>query len=468
MSKTFSIKTLGCKLNQYETSQIAAQFLDNGWRALPFGERVDLVIINTCTVTDRSDKKCRKYIRQGAALSRAGKAIVTGCLVERDPVTLRSMPEVMEVFTNREKDSIYTRITRSSEPERLAYTRGDTVNRDLVKVRNTHPLPGSPVDGNPSTKAMRRGYGTSLHVDADERSAETPLPYFHTRGYVKVQDGCDGMCSYCIIPSVRGKPRSRPFREILDHARRLIDHGCPELILTGITIGKYNCNGKTLSELVESLINIRGRFRVRITSIEPDHISASLLSLFTSEKICNHVHLPLQSGSDRILRRMRRPYTRAEYMNTIEDIRAVVPDMAIGTDLIVGFPGEVEDDFKQTVEMVEMVKFSYVHQFTFSPRSGTDAASMVQDLSPRTIAERSDRLRELSKRIGLEYRKKFEGRILESVIEKKRFRDNYTAVTDNYIKIALDDSVQNGEGGRLAPVKLISAGIERNRGIIIH
>ncbi len=468
MSRTFSIKTLGCKLNQYETSQIAAQFLDNGWRALPFGERVDLVIINTCTVTDRSDKKCRKYIRQGAALSRAGGAIVTGCLVERDPVALRSMPEVMEVFTNSEKESIYARITRSYEPERLAYPHSDTVNRDLSRVRNAHLLPGSPVGGAASSTMMRRGYGVSSHVSADKKSAETPLPYFHTRGYVKVQDGCDGKCSYCIIPSVRGKPRSRPFREILDHTRRLIDHGCPELILTGITIGKYNYDGKTLSELVESLIDIRGKFRVRITSIEPDHISASLISLFTSEKICNHIHLPLQSGSDRILRRMKRPYARSEYINTIEDIRAVVPDMAIGTDLIVGFPGEGEDDFKQTIEMVEMVRFSYVHQFTFSPRSGTDAASMEQDLSPQTIAERSDRLRELSKRIGLEYRKKFEGRILESVIEKKRFGDNYTAVTDNYIKIALGDSVFNGEGGRLAPVKLISAGIERNRGIIIH
>lgn len=466
MSRTFSIKTLGCKLNQYETSQIAAQFLDNGWKALPFGERVDLVIINTCTVTDKSDRKCRKFIRQGAALSKAGRAIVTGCLVERNPVALRSMPEVMDVFTNSEKESIYTRIAGEND-ERLAYTHGETGNRDLGKAKIPQPFRDSILDGDRSSTVKGRDKRSACK-DIAAGSAETPLPYFHTRGYIKIQDGCDGRCSYCVIPSVRGKPRSRPFQDILDHARRLIDNGCPELILTGITVGQYSCDDKTLPDLVANLIGMAGRFRLRITSIEPDHLTKPLLSLFRSEKICNHIHLPLQSGSDRILHRMKRPYTRAGYLNTIDHIRAIVPDIALGTDLIIGFPGEGEGDFQQTIEMVERVKFSYVHQFTFSPRSGTDAALMEQDLSSRIISERSNRLRELSKSIGLEYRKKFEGEILESVIEKNRFSDDYTAVTDNYIKIALENSDQNNERrGRLAPVKLITAGIERNRGRII-
>ena len=462
MSKTFSIKTLGCKLNQYETAQIAAQFLDNGWKAMPFGERVDLVIINTCTVTDKSDRKCRKFIRQGAALSKAGKAIVTGCLVERDPVLLRRMPEVMEVFANSEKEFIYTRIAGEHGGQPLSET--DRIY--LGGAEYAHPHDYSIPDGYRSFPEKGIDKNSANRV-ATIRSAETPLPFFHTRGYIKIQDGCDGECSYCVIPSVRGKPRSRPFQEILDHAKRLIDNECPELVLTGITVGKYNCDGKTLPELVAGLIGINGRFRLRITSIEPDHLTKPLLALFRSEKICNHIHLPLQSGSDRILHRMKRPYTVAEYLNTIDDIRAIVPDIALGTDLIMGFPGERESDFQQTIEIVKRIQFSYVHQFTFSPRSGTDAALMEQDLSARIISERSDRLRDLSKRIGLEYRKRFEGEILESVIEKNRFSDNYTAVTDNYIKIALDDSDQNDEKrGRLAPVKLIMAGIERNRGVI--
>lgn len=465
MSKTFSIKTLGCKLNQYETAQIAAQFLDNGWKALPFGERVDLVIINTCTVTDKSDRKCRKFIRQGAALSKAGKAIVTGCLVERDPAVLKRMPEVMEVFTNSEKESIYTRMAEEHGGQ-LRYPHSETGSRYPGKAEDAHPHEYRILDGDRSSAEKGRDKN-SARRGTIVRSAETPLPYFHTRGYIKIQDGCDGGCSYCVIPSVRGKPRSRPFQEVLDHAKRLIDNGCPELVLTGITVGKYNRDGKTLPELVADLIGISGRFRLRITSIEPDHLTKPLLDLFRSEKICNHIHLPLQSGSDRILHTMKRPYTRAEYLNTIDDIRAIVPDIALGTDLIIGFPGEGESDFQQTIEMVNSIKFSYVHQFTFSPRSGTDAALMEQDLSARIISERSDRLRELSKRIGLEYRKRFEGKILESVIEKNRFSDNYTAVTDNYIKITLEDSDQNDERrGRLAPVKLIMAGIERNRGII--
>ncbi len=190
MSKTFSIKTLGCKLNQYESSQMAGQFLSNGWKALPFGEKVDLVIINTCTVTDRSEKKCRNYIRQGARFSKTGKAIVTGCLADRDSSTLEKMTDVLKTFRNDEKINIFAGVS--------------------------HLLNDIPDNSNNDT-AGEEGI--------DEKVHDYHLPFFQTRGFLKIQDGCDGKCSYCIVPSVRGKPASREMQEVLDHAKKYIDAG---------------------------------------------------------------------------------------------------------------------------------------------------------------------------------------------------------------------------------------------------
>jgi threonylcarbamoyladenosine tRNA methylthiotransferase MtaB len=433
MQRTFSIKTLGCKLNQYESSLIAGQFLGHGWISRPFGEKVDIVIINTCTVTNKSDKKCRNYIRQGAVFSKTGKVLVTGCLAERDAENVNKMPEVLAVVMNSDKEMISSIVNKQYD---TLMHQGDGMA------------------------------GSYLNKIVSEKTAGFPLPFYRTRGLLKIQDGCDGKCSYCIVPSVRGLPVSRNFNEILDHARRLSDADCPELILTGITIGKYNSDNKSLSDLVNAIININGNFRVRITSIEPNHITDDLIGSFSSPRVCQHIHIPLQSGSDRILNLMRRPYSVRDYFNVIERIRKEHNDISIGTDVILGFPGETEEDFRSTLKAVEEVKFSYVHQFTFSPRSGTDASQMA-GCPTEEISGRSLRLRELSAVNGYNYRKKFIGKSLPSVIEKNKTRSGYRAVSSNYIKIDIKNSLINNDMiGKITEVVLESVEMDRATGVL--
>ncbi len=422
MPKTFSIKTLGCKLNQYESSLIASRLTDRGWRAVPFGETADLVIINTCTVTDRSDKKCRSYIRQGARFAAGGRVIVTGCLAENRPEELAAMGEVLRVFGNTGREDL------------IAFA------GEAAGIQEVRPL---------------------------SAEGESPLPFFHTRGFLKIQDGCDGSCSYCVVPSVRGLPSSRPLPEIREHARRLAEAGCPELVLTGITIGKYLWEGRDLASLVRELLTLDGVFRIRITSLEPRHVTPALREVFSSERVCRHLHLPLQSGSDRILSLMNRPYSAAEYRRVVRDLKEQVPRLALGTDIIIGFPGETAADFGESLRLAEECEFSYVHQFTFSPRTGTPAASMEYGLSRGELEERGRRMRELSAAMGLAYRQGFVGEVLPSVIEKNRGGEGYTAVSDNYIKIHLPDTPGVAvQSGRIVPVLLREAGPEGNYGVV--
>ncbi|TAL35682.1 MAG: MiaB/RimO family radical SAM methylthiotransferase [Spirochaetes bacterium] len=399
MSGTFSIKTLGCKLNQYESSKIAHDLAHAGWRSVPFGEPADLVIVNTCTVTDRSDKKCRNYIRQGAGYSHSGLALVTGCLARRDPGGLRAMPQVGALAAESHRAELWRAI------------------REVTGEDGPVPY-------------------TAEEISAPENPC-APLPYLHTRGFLKIQDGCDGHCSYCVVPSVRGAPQSRDFGEILDHARALIDHGCPELVLTGITIGKYEHGGHDLSVLVEALCGLPGAFRVRITSIEPLHLNDRLIGLLGEGKVCPHIHLPLQSGSDRILAAMNRPYTAREYLEIITNIRKKTPEIAIGTDIIVGYPGEEDPDFDESLAMIDRAGFAYVHQFSFSARSGTPASIASGRVPAAKVRARSGAMKRAGRDAGERYRAQFMGRILSCVIEKGRGSEGYTAVSDNYIKIGL-------------------------------
>ncbi len=419
MSKTFCIKTLGCKLNQYESARIAQQFLEAGWRVVDFGERADAVIINTCTVTDRSDKKCRNLIRQGARFSKSGGVIVTGCMAESARESLDMMKEVEVCFANSEKEIIF----------------------HYVESR-----PGGKITPAPSA---------------------SPLPFNRTRGYVKIQDGCDQGCSYCIIPSVRGKPRSRSAYEIIEHARTLIDASCPEIVLTGITIGNYSDSGYDLAALVNAIAGLPGNFRLRITSIEPTHVNDALVELLAHPRVCPHLHLPLQSGSDRILSLMNRPYSRSQYLTVVHKIKSKIPDIALGCDIIVGFPGETETDFADTLETIREASFSYVHQFTFSPRKNTPAASM-KPLRDDVVRKRNARVREVAQGIGLAYRRKFMGSTLSCVIEKKKSDDTITAISANYIKIAVPpDECAHALRGKIAPVILEQVSIGYNTGRIV-
>jgi threonylcarbamoyladenosine tRNA methylthiotransferase MtaB len=422
MKKTFSIKTLGCKLNQYESSEIAGEFTGNGWEMRPFGEKVDVTIINTCTVTDATDKKCRGFIRQGARDSVSGKVIVTGCMAESGS-GLSGDPAVSLVLGNREKSMVYG----SAE---------ELTGGKVSPVRN----------------------GTDI---------SKPLPLKRSRASLKIQDGCDNFCSFCIVPHVRGKPESRNIDEIIDHAEKLIDEGYHELVLTGITIGKYRYRDTGFAGLVEKLIDLRGDYRIRITSIEPVDVTGQLIELYASERICGHIHLPLQSGSDRVLGLMNRKYSSARFMDLVEKIRSGHPELAVGSDLIVGFPGENEDDFAASINMMKRAGFAYTHCFPFSKRRGTPAANMKENIDSGVLSERVRIAKETASILSEDYRKQFLHRSLKSIIVKNEKTKTYTGISDNYIKIRLDeDSYPEGLAGNFRDTKILSVDRNGTYGII--
>lgn len=406
---SFTIKTLGCKFNQYESDELVKKLVARGWTFLPFGESAELVIINTCTVTDRSDKKCRNYIRQGARFAAGGRVVVMGCMAESQSAELLRMPEVALVIDNKARDEHVDRI-------------------ELVF--------GIPEAGNLSFNNY----------------AELKLK---TRVNLKVQEGCDGSCSYCIVPSVRGKPVSRPWEEVVAEAKSLIANGAPELVLTGITIGKYADGDMDIAGLLEKLVELDGAFRVRVTSIEPGHVNDRLIEMLSHPKVCRHIHLPLQSGSDKILKLMNRPYNSGEFLSVTEKLKKAVPGIAIGSDIIVGFPGESEDDFKASCHVAEVAEFSYLHHFTFSARKGTPAATMPDKIEPAIMEARSTCLHNLGLGLRRKYIESFINSVIESVITYSGKKKTYEALTSNYVKADLADNVSNiNYLGKLAKVRL--------------
>jgi len=408
--KTFSIKTLGCKCNQYESAQIASQLLASGFNAVPFGSLADIVIINTCTVTDKSNKKCRNYIRQGARFSKSGGVIVTGCMVQTHKHEIEAMDEVIAAYNNEQKGQFISLI--------------GTI--DTIKQKSLNHF--------------------------ETKNSPFALPYMRTRGYIKIQDGCDGHCSYCIVPAVRGVPQSRPIDDVINHARYLIDSQCPEIVLTGITIGKYHDKGYSLAQLIEKIVQLEGNFRVRVTSVEPVHVDDALVAMLAHDKVCKHIHLPLQSGSDAVLTHMRRPYSFTYYMHCVEKIKKVLPDIAVGTDIIVGYPVEGDSDFALTLQAVTECQFAYIHQFTYSPREGT-VSSNCKTTPHDIVAMRAEQLRNTAQKYSLQYKKQFIHATREAVIEKSN--DNIIALTDNYLKIKLESNHHNRSSvGQLLPVTI--------------
>jgi threonylcarbamoyladenosine tRNA methylthiotransferase MtaB len=380
-----------------------------GWRAVPFGENADIVIINTCTVTDNSDKKCRNYIRQGSRSAQSGRVVVVGCLARRDPTGIAAMEEVAAVIDNRDRATLTDRILSSS---------------------------GFTAEMNPSF------------------SEESSLPYGHRRAFLRIQDGCDGKCSYCIVPSVRGAPSSRPFDEVMRHAQKLIESGVREIVLTGITIGCYESGGNDLSSLAGALCELPGNFRIRITSVEPRHLTSRLADAYAHPKLCPHIHLPLQSGSDSVLARMKRPYTMSEYSGALSLIRSVREDIAVGTDIIVGFPGESDDEFAETLAAVERFRFAHLHQFNYSPRSGTDAAK-EKICDHAVVTARLAALKRKSEILSREFIGQFEGKRVDAIVEQKG--EKLSALTGHYLRFPIDDDGVI-RAGDLLMVKIVRQG----------
>ncbi len=373
-----AFKTLGCRLNQYETDALVSEFRKKGYEVVPFHEAAEMYIINTCTVTNQSDHKSRNMISQAIRRREGATVIVTGCMANHYKEKLEHQEGVTYVVENDRKSSIISLAE--------AHFHGETVSPALFPADKFH-------------------FPLTDHA-------------FHTRSLIKIQDGCDNFCSYCIIPRVRGRAVSRPAGEILDNIRRVADAGFREVVLTGVNITRYRDGQTDFEELVERIVALPGDFRLRISSIEPEGFGEKLYDLFAHPKLTPHLHMCLQSGSDSVLRRMHRKYTVAGFMKMMESIRSRYPDFNFTTDIITGFPGETEDEFAATVRVVREARFSHIHTFKFSVRDGTPAARMEGQIPEKVKTERSRIIREVSLQNRLEYFRSMLGRSQEVLFEK--------------------------------------------------
>lgn len=394
-TKRVAFQTLGCKLNQHETESIAADFRHAGYTIVPFGEAADAYIINTCTVTAKADRKSRNTInralrnREGATAASqiapginlhglpASVVVVTGCFVEASPGLYRDVPGLY-LLDNRRKSAALEIVE--------AHLSGE-----LVAPERHAPAPFN---------------------------FDTPSPVFRTRGTVKIQDGCNTGCSYCIIPVVRGRALSRPAVEVCEAVRKNIDRGYREIVLTGINMSRYRDADSDFPALLRQLLELPGEFRLRLSSLEPELLTEPLLEMVRHPRFMPHLHLCLQSGSDRVLSLMNRSYTRAEFTQALEAIRTVVPDFHFTTDIIVGFPGETEADFQESVAAVQELEFGHVHTFPYSPRSHTRAAKMEGQIAEKLKSERAHIMRELAAAGKLRYRRSLLGQQEELLIER--------------------------------------------------
>ncbi|UCF78086.1 MAG: tRNA (N(6)-L-threonylcarbamoyladenosine(37)-C(2))-methylthiotransferase MtaB [Candidatus Eiseniibacteriota bacterium] len=411
------VRTFGCKLNQYESQFIAESFASAGHRLVADESLADIHVLNTCSVTARGDSEARKFIRRAARTSPGTLIVVTGCYAQRAPWEVAGIEGVGLVAGNAEKSRL-PRLVESLAEER-------------AKV---------------------------VHVDGTG-SASGPLrcgPEFQkrSRALVRIQDGCDGACSYCVVPSVRGGSRSVPGRQILEEVVELQARGFREVVLTGARIGSYgqDLEGKySLESLLRALLAATGELRLRLSSIEPPELGAQLLELVAGEeRVCSHFHVPLQSGDREVLGAMRRVYSPAEYAERVRAVKSACPDACIGADVMAGFPGEDEIAFLRTCELIEALPLSYLHVFPFSRRPGTDACSMNGQLAESVKKGRAAILRELGAAKRREFEESQLGTVRVAILESEAGDGNFVASTENYLKVLVhEDGHSRGDKVRV-------------------
>jgi len=375
---TVAIATLGCKVNQYDSQALAEAFKEGGFEVVPFPSRADVYVINTCAVTARSESKCRQLIRKTIRQHPGSIVAVTGCYAQVNQLEVSSIPGVCLVSGTRDRLGLVNRVRQALAGEPL-----------------TMPAHGEAWDWEEAPVRAHQG---------------------RHRAYVKVQDGCDQSCSYCIVPTARGPSRSRPLDRVLDEVTRLEEAGYREIVLSGVHLGRYS---EGVAQLVRSVTAVTGSARVRLSSIEPEEVGDDLLEVMASNpRVCRHLHVPLQSGSDRVLGLMNRRYTSREYLETVERARAAMPDLGLSTDVMVGFPGETEVDFQDTVRVVKAARFSRLHVFRYSERPGTPAASMPGKVSPRAKEARSSTLHKIGAELALGFHRELVGSRVEVLVEE--------------------------------------------------
>jgi threonylcarbamoyladenosine tRNA methylthiotransferase MtaB len=417
-----SFYTIGCKLNFAETSTISEEFKKRGFEIVEFGEPADVCVINTCSVTENADRDCRRIVRKALKVSPNAFIIVTGCYAQLRPDEIAKIEGVDLILGSNEKFKIFDFV-------------GDF-------HKNYH----AQIFVSPISEI------SEFHIASSTPTSD------RTRAFLKVQDGCDYNCSYCTIPLARGESRSPEVNIILEKAKTLAQLGYKEIVLSGVNVGDYGRKiGTNLFELVKELEKIDGIERIRISSIEPNLLTEEMIDYFiSSEKICNHFHIPLQSGSDEILRKMRRRYNSELYRRRIEYIKSKDPDACIGADVIVGFPGESEKHFETTYNFISDLPISYLHVFTYSERPNTDAVNLPGKVPIEERHKRSEMLRNLGLRKKMAFYRQMVGKEFDVLWESEVKDGKMFGFTRNYVKVGVpyNPSLVN----KIVPVKVV--GIE--------
>ena len=408
VTPSFHIFSFGCRTNQSDSAAIRQEFLGRGYREAWDWRKAGIIVVNSCTVTHRSDQQVRQLVRRFHRKNGTARILVTGCYAQRDPESLSRIPGVEAVVGNTHKSDLVGIVHKRSESALTADQLADVYRQEFVKVRTME-------------------------------GAAAGSPGLRVRPFVKVQDGCDAKCTYCIIPLVRGPGRSLPPDQVLSQVRQLTRKGFQEVVLTGIHIGTYGVHLKprySLDRLLADVAATPGLVRVRLSSIEPMELSRRIIELAAgSDKICPHFHICLQSGSNRILRKMWRPYDTSRFGEIVQEIRARLPQAAIGTDLVVGFPGETARDHLETVRFVQAMPFTYLHVFPYSDRPGTRASAMGSKVDPRVRRQRCWELRQISAAKNRAFRRRFIGRELSVLTLGESAGGRWEGISANYIKV---------------------------------
>lgn len=393
--KKVSFNTLGCRLNFSETGGIAGEFAKRGYEIVPLEQPADVVYLNTCTVTDGADASCRNMIRKAKQYSPDAKIVVTGCYAQMESEKIKEMPEVDLILGTSEKYNVFDYLESDDE--------------------------------------------TIIHIDhsKDFWGAATSLEDSHTRSFLKIQDGCNYICSFCIIPFARGRSRTITIEEAVVKTQELVQSGFQEIVLTGVNIGEYEASsGQKLSDLVQAISQVSGLKRLRLSSVEPNTINDELLTVLKDSQIYQpHFHIPIQSGDPSILKSMRRKYTIDYYQSVLDKVHSYFPGAGVGADVIVGYPGESEKQFQNTYDFLKQSSITHFHVFPFSKRKGTTAAKLADQISPEIKKERVRKLIDLGSEKLQRFALNAVGKEHDVLFEKKNKQGEFTGYTGNFLKI---------------------------------
>ena len=418
--KRVALENLGCKLNYAETIQIEKEFRRRGFTVVDPSASADVYVINTCTVTQSADSDCRQIVRRALRTSPEAFVVVTGCYAQGKPDEVARIEGVDLVLGTREKLNVFDYVGDFRKQK----TSINEHESDVLTNYHARVFVG------PVKDAVEFGAADSAEIGT------------RTRAFLKVQDGCNYNCSYCTIPKVRGVSRSPSVGLLVDQAKEIAAHRFKEIVLSGVNVGDFqNHNGDSFFKLLTELEKVHGIERIRISSIEPNLLTKDIIKFVgSSAKYCQHFHVPLQSGSDVILRRMRRRYNSSQYRKILEFVKEVMPNAGIGADVIVGFPGETGQLFEDSFNFMENLPLSYLHVFTFSEREGTDAAGLDGMVDPRVRKKRSEIMRILSAKKRYEFGRQHVGKIMKVLVEEEVKNGKMFGFTSNYVRVEMEQN----------------------------